>query len=235
MEIVIKLSDDVYTRLFDNGTETNRSDQIEIETAIRRGVQIVFNDNTKTPILDVIHKTIYQFFDVCSDDEEIPISDKDKLLLEVNKAICDNLKALEQEPCEDAISRQAAIDTIESWLSCDDYNKAERHIMRAMQSVLYDLPPVTPQPKTGHWIPTSERSPKEHGEYEITWTTSLAKLNNQGFIGIAEYELTGEFEHENNRFKGKWLLEDDIKNYPDVKVTAWMPLPEPYTVERSEE
>ena len=48
-------------------------------------------------ILDVIHKTIYQFFDVCGDDEEVPISDKDKLLLEVNKAICDNLKALDQE------------------------------------------------------------------------------------------------------------------------------------------
>ncbi len=48
-------------------------------------------------ILDVIHKTIYQFFDVCGDDEEVPISDKDKLLLEVNKAICNNLKALEQE------------------------------------------------------------------------------------------------------------------------------------------
>ena len=52
---------------------------------------------------------------------------------------------------EDAISRQAAIDTIESWLSCDDYNEAERHIMRAMQSVLYDLPPVTPKEKTGRW------------------------------------------------------------------------------------
>lgn len=48
-------------------------------------------------ILDVIHKTIYQFFDVCGDDEEVPISDKDKLLLEVNKAICDNLKALDQK------------------------------------------------------------------------------------------------------------------------------------------
>ena len=49
-------------------------------------------------VLEKIHKTIYQFFDVCGDDEEVPISDKDKLLLEVNKAICDNLKALEQEP-----------------------------------------------------------------------------------------------------------------------------------------
>lgn len=46
-------------------------------------------------IIDVIHKTIYQFFDVCIDDEETPISDKDKLLLEVNKAICNAIKALE--------------------------------------------------------------------------------------------------------------------------------------------
>lgn len=46
-------------------------------------------------ILDVIHNTIYQFFDVCGDNEEAPMSDKDKLLLEVNKAICNNLKALE--------------------------------------------------------------------------------------------------------------------------------------------
>lgn len=49
-------------------------------------------------ILDIIHKTIYQFFDVCGDDEEVPMSDKIELLLEINKAICDNLKALEQEP-----------------------------------------------------------------------------------------------------------------------------------------
>ena len=52
-------------------------------------------------ILNVIYKTIYQFFDVCGDDEEVPMSDKDKLLLEVNKAICNNLKVLEQKPCED--------------------------------------------------------------------------------------------------------------------------------------
>jgi len=51
-------------------------------------------------ILDVIHKTIYQFFDVCGDDEEVPMSDKDKLLLEVNKAICNNLKALQQDEGE---------------------------------------------------------------------------------------------------------------------------------------
>lgn len=47
-------------------------------------------------ILDVIHKTICQFFDEYNG--ETPISDKDKLLLEVNKAITNNLKALEKEP-----------------------------------------------------------------------------------------------------------------------------------------
>ena len=50
------------------------------------------NDELKE-IIDIIHYTIYQFFDVlCSDEEEVPMSDKDKLLLKVNKAICNNLK-----------------------------------------------------------------------------------------------------------------------------------------------
>ena len=49
------------------------------------------------------------------------------------------------KPCEDAISRQAAIDVLDRWLSCDDYNESERHIMRATESILYDLPPVTPK------------------------------------------------------------------------------------------
>ena len=53
------------------------------------------------------------------------------------------VKALEQEPCEDAISRQAVLDIAKSsklnWID---------------NSVLYkrvnELPPVTPQPKKGH-------------------------------------------------------------------------------------
>ena len=56
-------------------------------------------------ILNVIHNTIYQFIDVCSDDEEVPMSDKDKLLLEVNKAICNNLKAREQQIKQKAVIR----------------------------------------------------------------------------------------------------------------------------------
>ena len=82
------------------------------------------------------------------------------------------------------------------------------------------------------WIPCSERLPEEYGEYMITWTTSHSMVNGKySLLGIAEYELSGEYDHENNRFRGEWLLEDYIKNYPNVKVTAWMPLPEPYKAE----
>lgn len=79
------------------------------------------------------------------------------------------------------------------------------------------------------WIPVSERLPEKYGEYLITWTTSHSMVNGKyGFLGTAEYDLSGEYDHEKNRFMGEWLLEDYIKNYPDVKVIAWMPLPEPY-------
>ena len=52
------------------------------------------------------------------------------------------LEALEQEPCENAISRQAVIDAL---------NKTSGIRGDALKA-LYDLPPVTPQPKMGRWI-----------------------------------------------------------------------------------
>lgn len=114
---------------------------------------------TKEEIIDVIHKTMYQFFDVCGDNEEVPMSDKDELLLSVNKAICNNIKTLEQ-PCEDAVSRKA----IEEMLKA-------RMIGSVMTfdhfiELLYELPPVTPTQK---WIPVSERFPEESLNSVIGW------------------------------------------------------------------
>jgi hypothetical protein len=54
-------------------------------------------------IIDIVHKTIYGFFDACGDDEETPMIDKDKLLLKINKAICINIKALEQDKANDIL------------------------------------------------------------------------------------------------------------------------------------
>ena len=71
--------------------------------------------------------------------------------LKVNEKFFDGLemaiKALEQEPCEDAISRSAAIDLIA------DFELSMGQVVRG----IYALPPVNPQEqKTGYWILTIE-------------------------------------------------------------------------------
>ena len=63
------------------------------------------------------------------------------LLPQAKDALDMAIKALEQEPCDDAISRQAVLDVIErelfKWDVIDEIRK---------------LPTVNPQPKTGRWI-----------------------------------------------------------------------------------
>ena len=67
----------------------------------------------------------------------------------------EDLEIFEQEPCEDAISRQA-VDTLVDELAraisdercCISRGRSTATIM---QDIL-DLPPVKLQPKTGHWI-----------------------------------------------------------------------------------
>ena len=44
--------------------------------------------------IDVVHKSILDFFDICDDDEESPMTYKDKQLLEINKAITTQIKSL---------------------------------------------------------------------------------------------------------------------------------------------
>lgn len=63
------------------------------------------------------------------------------------------IKALEQEPCEDCVSRQAVIDAI------DDDNRnghyscfATNNDAECFKQIIRDLPSVTPQTKMGHWI-----------------------------------------------------------------------------------
>ena len=58
------------------------------------------------------------------------------------------IKALEQEPCEDAISRQAVCKIIDDIRDCVSVNGYWAFLER-----LKKLPPVKQQePKTGHWI-----------------------------------------------------------------------------------
>ncbi len=100
MKIVIDIDDEDYKRI-QGISDVFNSLTSRAYSAIRNGTPLpdtnVGDLISRQAVRKIIHKTIYQFFDACEDDEEAPMSDKDKLLLEVNKAICNNLKALEKE------------------------------------------------------------------------------------------------------------------------------------------
>lgn len=67
------------------------------------------------------------------------------------------IKALEQEPCEDCVRRQAVIDAINA--NCvfeNEYNLTASRILNAVEA----LPSVTPKPKTGRWTEHFDESGK---------------------------------------------------------------------------
>ena len=131
----------------------------EAKAYAKRVIDLGLNDETQA-FCEVVLEVLEQ--EPCEDWHDVP---SDEMTLgQARQAVKDLRKKLAeylwQTPCKDAISRQEVLDVIERWLECSGYNEAERHIMRAVQSVLYDSPSVTPQPKTGHWIKT--------GDYLIT-------------------------------------------------------------------
>lgn len=63
------------------------------------------------------------------------------------------IKALEQEPCEDAINRQAALDLIKGFIAdATSHGISPRLDPDYVMDGIKALPPVNPQPKTGKWI-----------------------------------------------------------------------------------
>ena len=74
-----------------------------------------------------------------------------KLIIDISKDRYDEIraihdgKALEQEPCGDAVSRQAVLEVIRK-CHCEEWVKAD------IGAPIEALPSVTPQPKTGQWI-----------------------------------------------------------------------------------
>lgn len=44
--------------------------------------------------IEAVHKSIFDFFDICDDDEESSMTYKNELLLELNKAITTQIKAV---------------------------------------------------------------------------------------------------------------------------------------------
>ena len=66
------------------------------------------------------------------------------------------IEALKQEPCDDAISRQAAIDALLEWGTRQERIGRRSVLMCELKQtcadILNDLPSVTPKQRAGHWI-----------------------------------------------------------------------------------
>ena len=104
-------------------------------------------------------------------------------------------------------------------------NESIEQFIDRLVKELEALPPVTPQPKIGQWVPVSERLPHkgEYGKVLVTyipsggtlWTTVII-AHYSDLMGIAKPSF-----HIGEVGKGSF---QNITN----QVIAWMPLPSPY-------
>jgi len=128
-------------------------------------------------------------------------------------------KSLEQEPCEDSISREAVFETIDDcssdglkgiFCSYDDGERFKKYIK--------ELPSVTPTQK---WISTSEKLPRKN-EYVGNVDKHYLIQDEFGDMQVAAYTNRG------------WIPIHTIGAF-EYDVVAWQPLPEAYKVESEEE
>lgn len=89
------------------------------------------------------------------------------------------IKALEQEPCEDVISREYLFKVLDDFCGHD---RTATITLDTLADLVYDMPSVKPQePKTGHWkiIPFGnnhgEYRPKEYVCSECGWKIDLCR------------------------------------------------------------
>jgi hypothetical protein len=128
---------------------------------------------------------------------------------------------LSQEPCDDCISRQDAVNACRNGWGYDD--ETIKHIV----GNILELPPVTPQQKTGHWIPVSEGLPeiKQHVLLScygrVIYGRMISEDGNSGYPVFEICDSVGE--------KRPIVLETTVHSeYTTSRIKAWMPLPEPY-------
>ena len=139
------------------------------------------------------------------------------------KSYLAGMKHSRQEPCEDAISRQAVLEYINRILN---QGTGKKKSFEFIQKYVEKLPPVnSPQPKTD-WIPVSDRLPEDvlggtSDDVLICVTDSLEE---------AQTISTGFYSKPDQGWWSMWAYGCHRLD-SEYKVTAWMPLPAPYKAE----
>jgi len=124
------------------------------------------------------------------------------------------IKALEKEPCEDAVSRKEVLEQTYNWIK-DEFLRTTDPF-DYLQKRVNGLPSVTPKAK---WIPVSEKMPKK--PFGCLVTVEEDDIHGEPF-GVIYPDFVG--------YDGETWNDADGKVIP-FDVIAWMPLPEPYNEE----
>lgn len=156
----------------------------------------------------------------------------------INEVLDMAIKALEQEPCEDCISRAWIKEAFHNFCYGLKHPITEEDI----QIYLDYAPSIQPTGPTGNWIPVSELLPHDLEPVNITWVNHNPESY---YVDIKDkpFMATGVY------FNGKWywwstLCTDILAEYghnyndiidDDIEIIAWMRLPEPYKPHESEE
>ena len=111
----------------------------------------------------------------------------------------------------------------EEYITCKDCAKEHRQLAEWLK----ELKQLRKQPKTGRWIPVSEKLPEDDKKQYIVQKTN-------GFIDILgftkdAYKLD-KYDFAEYKGKNKQLFYEDDSEYGYIEweCEAWQPLPEPY-------
>ena len=143
----------------------------------------------------------------CEDWYDVPSNEM--TLEQARQAVKDLRKKLaeylEQQPCEDAVNRQDA-------LNCVTFNEVRYRMVEDINA----LPSVTPKEK---WISVNERLPEDYQRVLVT----VVRYNGDRVVRVAEY-------YSRSNGKGIFQIKENDEQWEvgEKGLLAWMPLPEPY-------
>jgi DNA-directed RNA polymerase subunit RPC12/RpoP len=187
-----------YDKEFHNVINHARTVKAIPVSAIKKSIEKIENkalDSTKyvaCGLYDAI-EIIKEYCEVEAKEEQVPITDRIEYGTDGNsyKLTISNGKEFEQEPCEDAVSRQIISDYVQSHIQeinagYGDLNEHTNRILRMIVAYIETMSSVTPQPKTGHWILID----KELSRYKCSECGEIIRLNKKNEILSLEKDET---------------------------------------------